>query len=87
MCECLEHDSAEYTQCTLRKDNRYQTSWLPSKFAKVARVLKLRRPDGTWENGWIVVAAYGTTTGEKLEAVNRAVRKMSRLLRRDGGTL
>lgn len=48
-----------YTQCKLRKDNLHQMSWIPSEFAKVGKVVKLRdEDDGKWDDGWIVEAAY-----------------------------
>ena len=38
----------EHTQCLLRKGNTEQISWIPSKFAKVGRILRLKDDDG-WE--------------------------------------
>lgn len=44
-----------YRQCYLCKnDNMFQTSWIPEKFAVLNKVLKLRDPDGEWDNGWVV---------------------------------
>jgi len=63
-----------YTQCKLKKKTQdgetHQMSWIPSEFAKVGKVLKLR-DEGTdnWDNGWVVEAAYSTRTWEE---VNRA---------------
>jgi uncharacterized protein YxeA len=48
----------KYAQCTLEKKTkegkRTQTSWLPLKFAKQNKYLKLKE-DGEWEDGWQVV--------------------------------
>jgi hypothetical protein len=42
-----------YTQCVLVKDNRTQLTWIPSKFAKLGEILKLKEHN-VWEDGWIV---------------------------------
>jgi hypothetical protein len=49
-----------YTQCTLEKvegDRTIrQTSWLPTKFAKKGKVLKLREDKfSEWTDGWVVI--------------------------------
>lgn len=51
-----------HTQCTLqKKDGSTQTSWIPSKFATQGDWVGLRKPDGTWDEGWQVV-----TVGSKM---------------------
>lgn len=42
-----------YRQCVLKKQSVTTTSWLPEKFAKQGKVLKLKN-DGVWDNGWKV---------------------------------
>lgn len=42
-----------YAQCILTKGTKKTTSWLPMKFAKTGKVLKLK-DDGTWDDGWTV---------------------------------
>jgi len=54
----------QYTQCMLEKGNMRQVSWIPSKFAVVNAILKLRDSEGIWEDGWKVTFA-GTATDEK----------------------
>jgi len=46
-----------YTQCTLRKKNTYQVSWIPAKFGKVGQVVKLKTKDDKWDDGWVVETA------------------------------
>jgi hypothetical protein len=63
-----------YTQCRLKKKtpegSMNQMSWIPSEFAKVGKVLKLREEDtDQWDDGWIVEAAYSTRSWEE---VNKA---------------
>ena len=36
----------KYKQCILRKGNIQTTSWIPEKYAKVNKVLKLKAVDG-----------------------------------------
>lgn len=50
-----------YTQCKLRKNNLHQMSWIPSNFAKVGKVIKIR-DEGTdnWTDGWVVEEAYSS---------------------------
>ena len=43
-------------QCTLTRDNQTQTAWIPSKYAKVGRTIKIRT-DGVWVDGWVVSEA------------------------------
>lgn len=49
-----------YTQCVLERANRTTTSWLPQRFSRIGKILKLKREDGTWEDGW-QVKSTGTT--------------------------
>jgi len=49
----------KFYQCTMeRKDGEVRqvlTSWLPHKFAKKGKVLKLKcRETGEWTDGWLV---------------------------------
>jgi hypothetical protein len=53
-----------YTQCTLRKDNSYQTAFIPTKFATMNKVLKIKDENGNWEDGWVVIGK-GSTVDEK----------------------
>lgn len=42
-----------FCQCLMSKNNLFQTSWIPERFAKVGKILKLRE-NGVWDNGWKV---------------------------------
>lgn len=54
-------DDDTYTQCVLIQKNKegelHTTSWIPSSFAKVGRVLRLKNDDDVWEDGWVVAEA------------------------------
>ena len=50
----------EYRQCTLRKKesesvSKEMVTYIPRKFARRNKVLRLQHADNTWEEGWIVV--------------------------------
>ncbi len=32
----------------------YQTSWIPEQFAHAGNFIKLKKDDGTWDDGWKV---------------------------------
>jgi hypothetical protein len=55
-----------YKQCRLRNGTRYMVSWLPEKFAKKGKVLRLHDDDG-----WIVMDVWGTDTEENVKARER----------------
>ena len=44
-----EPKSVPYKQCKLKRENTTTTSWIPVKFAKVGKCVKLKD-----EDGWIV---------------------------------
>lgn len=48
-----------HTQCSLQHGNTHTTSWIPTKFAQVGAVVKLKDKSG-WHDGWMVTHA-GTT--------------------------
>lgn len=65
-----------YRQCHLVKKRKapdagelHQTSWIPSQFAVMNKVLKLKDEDGAWDNGWVVtsVGPYEKTEKEANE--------------------
>ena len=67
-----------YQQCLLRKGKITRVSWLPVKYAKKNKYLKLRnsydrgclRLDSEWEDGWQVLDVYDTKiTEDKLNLV------------------
>lgn len=53
-------DDDTYTQCIFQNGEKQTTSWIPSSFAKLGRVLRLKNEQDEWEDGW-VVAEIGTT--------------------------
>lgn len=49
----MAQSSTFYRQCRLARGQRRTYSWLPEKYAKQGKYLKLREK-GRWENGWCV---------------------------------
>ena len=43
-----------HTQCRLRNGVLYCNTWLPTKFAKIGKVLSLKMDNGKWMDGWVV---------------------------------
>ena len=64
-----------YTQCTLRRptENGYSvdTAWIPSEFAKVGKIIKIKQADDSWEDGWKVVSTGTTRSAEWLQGHER----------------
>ena len=54
LCTQMDHgisgrNKLTYTQCKLKKGNFNRVTWIPTKFAKVGKVLRLKDDDG-----WVV---------------------------------
>jgi hypothetical protein len=49
--EDMENMNMMYKQCTMKNGNKTTTAWIPSKYAKVNKILKIAD-----ENGWKVIA-------------------------------
>jgi hypothetical protein len=55
-----------YKQCKLRKGNKSRIAWLPDKFAKEGKVLRLKKDDG-----WVVQEVWATDSEENVKARER----------------
>lgn len=55
-----------YRQCLLQKGTKGKITWIPEKFAKKGKVIKLKD-----ENGWIVKEVWGRDTEENVKARER----------------
>lgn len=53
-----------YRQCRLLKGDAVTTSWIPEKFAKKGKYLKLRK-NNEWVDGWLVVEVGDTRQPEE----------------------
>ena len=68
-----------FAQCRLEWSNgcatRVRVSYIPSKFAKLGAHLRLKRKDGTWEDGWFVVHVGGSMRADDLVEFRTAYRR------------
>jgi hypothetical protein len=60
----------KYTQCKLRKKNIFQYAWIPSEFAVLKKVLKIKN-----DNGWVVEEVYSSLAKEHVEIHERDYKK------------
>jgi hypothetical protein len=56
----------DYNQCHLTRSHFHQIAYIPSKFAQVGRMLKLKD-----ENGWVVQDVYSKYSENKVMADSR----------------
>ncbi len=43
-----------YRQCYLVRGVSRQVSWIPEKYAKMNKTIRVKDEDGNWDNGWVV---------------------------------
>jgi hypothetical protein len=48
-----------HVQCQLRRGDTITHSWIPQKYAKKGKYLKLKGEDGVWVDGWLVEETWG----------------------------
>ena len=54
-----------YRQCKLRRGNSFTTTWIPEKYAKKGKYLKLKNDD-VWVDGWLVTEVGENRKPEEL---------------------
>ena len=66
--------SVLYRQCHMTKPQGeavlHYTAWLPEQFAILGRVLKLRKDDAAWSDGWNVTFVSRTALSEDVVLKN-----------------
>jgi hypothetical protein len=61
-----------YRQCVLCKEGtKFIRSWIPEKFAKINKCVKLKKKDGNWEDGWIVTEVTANRQTEEFVLSHR----------------
>lgn len=60
-----------HTQCKLRRLGTEQVTWLPTKFARKGKVVKLKGEDGTWTDGWEVTEVWEVRSSEEVRERER----------------
>lgn len=56
----------DYTQCKLTKYDFVELAWIPSQFAKLGKVIKLKIC-GIWNDGWKVSEIHGKVSQDKID--------------------
>lgn len=65
-----------YVQCVLKKGNSMQTSWIPQRYAKVGKYLKLFEiSTDKWENGWQVISIGVKVSKDALDILSHSHKK------------
>jgi hypothetical protein len=49
----------DYIQCSLKKKDSHHMAWIPETFAVIGKFIKIKRDDGTWDDGWEVTGDGG----------------------------
>ena len=70
--------NVKYAQCAMRRivpgASVVTTSYIPTQFAKVGRVLKLKDSDDRWVDGWVVEAVGDVIVeGERVPDYRKAI--------------
>ena len=68
-----------YRQCTLRKQRSASAvseivSYVPAKFARVSKTLRLKQTDGSWDDGWQVESVGHELCDADLPDAHRGVK-------------
>lgn len=61
---------SNYTQCYLLKGNKSQVAWIPSKFAIIDKIIKIKQ-NGVWDDGWKVITTFGVLPSKHIEKHER----------------
>lgn len=67
-----------YTQCSLIRQGVWQVAWIPSRYAKPGKTLRLRKDKTTWETGWHVYEVFSTLSADAVVAADRLAARMAR---------
>lgn len=64
-----------YVQCELNKrvggGILHDVAWIPERFAVIGKQIKIKRDDGTWDDGWTVTKTYSKIEADKIEGCER----------------
>lgn len=52
----------KYKQCLLKKESQELVTWIPEKFAKKNKFIKIKDELGEWTNGWKILSVYDAIT-------------------------
>ena len=66
-----------YTQCKINKKYKFDIAWIPSKFATIGKIIKIKI-DGIWNNGWSVIDVYSSNSEDHILEHEMDYRKQRR---------
>jgi hypothetical protein len=69
-----------YTQCLLKKNGNMKVAWIPSEFARIGNIIKIKITQA-WSDGWKVLNVYSSQTKEKTEAGEKDYRQFEDVLK------
>lgn len=77
MRSIMKRKDTRYKQVGLRRVTTSMTSWLPEKFCIKDKVVKLKRGENEWEDGWVVQDNGGDTirTAEEVNTASQLYKK------------
>jgi len=64
-----------HRQCRLKRGSEEQVTWIEMKYAREGHVVKLKKPDGTWDDGWVVESVGTIMDSERVAENERRNRK------------
>jgi hypothetical protein len=73
---------SDYTQCDLSRGNEHSTAWIPSEFAVVGAMLRIR-VDGSWLDGFEVRKTYSTADKERMIQQHGTLKRFGQVLDSD----
>jgi hypothetical protein len=50
---------------------KLDVAWIPAKFAKVGKYVKIKQEDGSWDNGWEITSVGSKRKAEYVESNER----------------
>ena len=58
-----------YRQCRMSRGNTVHTAWIPARYAKVNKVIRLKI-DGVWIDGYVVEEVFGAATEKQIKLLS-----------------
>ena len=70
-----------YRQCELRgRTGEWFVSWIPSEFAVVGKVVRVRMPNDEWRDGLAVVEVHGCKDVKELDDDRKTLKRFEEVL-------
>ena len=68
--------TGNYVQCKVQRNvpgggTRQHVAWIPEKFARLDKIMRIKNDLDEWEDGWRVIETWGTRTAADVERHER----------------